>query len=269
VVLNQNWQAVWCFNTFQHDGGCPQSGPCQLNINRPAVLGETCGVSQPGCPPMFLLGPGIAPLAKDWLHVNSLYYWPTDNFGGASGDIIWSSRNQDWIMKIDYNNGAGSGDILWRMGKDGDFTFNNIYNDSWPWFSHQHQPSIEDDGTGVMSIFDDGNTRVSGLGSPACEPSDCHSRGMALTFDESTMQVTPVLSADLGTFSTAMGSAQLLPDGNYFFMSGWVVIHDNLSSYALEIAPTAGADSGTTVMNVEEGDGEYRAWQVTNLYNPP
>jgi arylsulfate sulfotransferase len=269
VVLNQNWQAVWYFNTFQHDGGCPQSGPCQLNINRAAVLGETCGVSQPGCPPMFLLGPGIAPLAKDWLHANSLYYWPTDNFGGASGDIIWSSRNQDWIMKIDYNNGAGSGDILWRMGKDGDFTFNNIYNDSWPWFSHQHQPGIEDDGTGVMSIFDDGNTRVSGLGSPACEPSDCHSRGMALTFDESTMQVTPVLSADLGTFSTAMGSAQLLPDGNYFFMSGWVVIHDNLSSYALEIAPTAGADSGTTVMNVEEGDGEYRAWQVTNLYNPP
>jgi hypothetical protein len=49
-----------------------------------------------------------------------------------------------------------------------------------------------------------------------------NSRGMALTFNESTMQVTPVLSTSLGYFSTAMGSAQLLPDGNYFFLAGWV-----------------------------------------------
>ena len=118
IVLNQNWQVVWYFNAFQHDGGCPPSGPCQLDINRPAVLGETCVVNQPGCPPMFLLGTGIAPLAKDWLHANSLYYWPTDTFGGASGDIIWSSRHQDWVMKIDYNNGTGTGNILWRMGNE-------------------------------------------------------------------------------------------------------------------------------------------------------
>ena len=46
------------------------------------------------------------------------------------------------------------------------------------------------------------------------------SRGMALSFSESTMQVTPVLSTDLGYYSTAMGSAQLLSDGNYFFLPG-------------------------------------------------
>ena len=53
---------------------------------------------------MFLQGVGIALQAKDWLHANGLYYWPTDSFGVASGDIIWSSRHQDWIMKIVYNN---------------------------------------------------------------------------------------------------------------------------------------------------------------------
>jgi arylsulfate sulfotransferase len=218
---------------------------------------------------MFLLGPGIAPLAKDWLHANSLYYWPTDKFGGASGDIVWSSRHQDWVMKIDYNNGSGTGDILWRMGPDGDFTFNNVYNDPWPWFSHQHDAGIEKDGTGIMSIFDDGNTRLSALGNPGCEPLDCDSRGMALTFSEATMQVTPVLSADLGSYSLAMGSAQLLPDGNYFFMSGWLLDISNVTSYALEIQPTAGSDTGTTVLNVEESNGEYRAWQMNSLYNPP
>jgi arylsulfate sulfotransferase len=265
LVLNQNWQVVWPFNAFKHAGGAPQ-----LDINRAAVLGETCGINQDGCPPMFLLGPGIAPLAKDWLHANSLYYWPTDNFGGASGDIIWSSRSQDWVLKLDYNNGSGTGNILWRMGPDGDFTFNNIYNNSWPWFSHQHEVGIENNGTGVMTIFDDGNTRVAQLGSSGCKPSDCNSRGMAVTFNESTKQVTPVLSADLGTYSIAMGSAQLLPDGNYFFMSGWVFVGSNLDSYALEILPTAGGmGTGTTVLNVEESDAEYRAWQMTSLYNPP
>jgi hypothetical protein len=274
IVLNQNWQVVWYFNAFTHADGCPPSGPCQLDINRPAVLGETCGQSEPGCPPMFLLGPGIAPLAKDWLHGNSIYYWPTDKFGGGSGDIVWSSRHQDWVMKIDYKDGTGTGDILWRMGPCGDFTFVNKYDDPWPWFSHQHDVGIEDQGAGVMSIFDDGNTRVSPPTGPysstGCKPGvgSGNSRGMALHFDESTMKVMPVLSADLGSYSLAMGSAQLLPDGNYFFMSGWSLVSNQLTSYSMEILPTAGADTGTTVLNVESQE-EYRGWQMTSLYNPP
>ena len=127
---------------------------------------------------MFLLGTGIAPRAKDWLHANSLYYWPTDNSGGASGDILMSLRHQDWILKIDYNNGTGTGNILWRMGPGGDFTFNNIYNDPWPWFSHQHDAAIES--TGVLSLFDNGNTRCS-VGKPRLSPHDCNSRGMVLS----------------------------------------------------------------------------------------
>ena len=174
-------------------------------------------------------------------------------------------------MKLDYGNGTGSGNILWRMGPCGDFTFNNIYNDPWPWFSHQHEVGIESNG--VVTLFDNGNTRVSpptGTGSSTgCVPGtgNGNSRGMALTFNESTMQVTPVLSANLGYFSTAMGSAQLLPDGNYFFLAGWV-LNSNLGSYAMEILPTPGTDTGTTVLNLENQEA-YRAWQMTTLYNPP
>jgi hypothetical protein len=59
VVLNQNWQVIWYWDAFEHDSGAPQ-----LDINRPAVLGETCGKNESGCPPMFLLGTGIAPLGQ-------------------------------------------------------------------------------------------------------------------------------------------------------------------------------------------------------------
>ncbi|MGC9948471.1 MAG: aryl-sulfate sulfotransferase [Bryobacteraceae bacterium] len=266
VVLDSNWQAIWYFDAFEHDGGPPQ-----LDINRPAVLNITCGKNADGCPPMFLLGPGIAPLGYDWLHGNSIYYWPHDQ-AGVAGEIIWSARNQDWVMKIDYQNGAGSGNILWRMGNAGDFTFNNIDNDPWPWFSGQHDVAMENNGAGPLSAMDNGNTRTSppplGLGS-ACGPSDCNSRGMALRISESAMQVTPELSVNLGEFSTSGGNAQLLPDGNYYFQLATVLISlSSEDSFALEILPKAGALTGKQVLNVETTES-YRGWQLISLYDPP
>jgi arylsulfate sulfotransferase len=270
LVLNANWQVVWYFDAFQHATGAPQ-----LDITRASVLPNTCIANQSGCPPMFLLGPGISPKGQDWLHGNALYYWPTDSAGGASGDIIWSSKNQDWVMKLDYNNGSGTGNILWRMGPCGDFTFNNNYNDPWPWFSAQHEVAMENNGAGPLSLFDNGDTRVSpptGAGSSTgCLPGvgSGDSRGMAVTFNESNMQVTPVLSDDLGVFSTAGGSAQLLPDGNYFFLPAVVVVSlSSENSFSIEVLPTAGTDSATQVLNISGPTG-YRGWQMPSLYTPP
>ncbi|HXM39895.1 MAG TPA: aryl-sulfate sulfotransferase [Bryobacteraceae bacterium] len=263
IVLDQNWQVVWYFDAFEHDGG-----GTQLDINRPAVLGETCSANGNGCAPMFLLGPGIAPLAHDWLHSNSLYYWPAPQNGGTQGDIIWSSRHQDWVMRIDYKDGTGTGDILWRMGLDGDFTFNNINNDPWPWFSHQHEVEIALNGDGPMTLFDNGNTRITDLGS-SCGPSDCDSRGTALTFNETTMQVTPVMSVDMGVYSHALGSAQILDNNNYFFETGYVPVTATTDvSQLIEILPTAGTTTGTQVLNFQS-PGSYRAWRMTSMYTPP
>jgi arylsulfate sulfotransferase len=263
VVLNSNWQVAWFFDSFQHAGG-----GTQLNLDRPAVLGETCVNTQAGCPPIFLLGPGIAPLAKDWLHANSLYYQPQD------GSIVWSSRSQDWIMKVDYDNGIGKAHIYWRMGLDGDFTFINTYNDPWPWFSHQHEAGMENGGLGPMTIMDNGNTRVSppplGLGSG-------DSRGMALTVNAPalpapctsiTCTVMPVLSADLGVYSEAMGSAQLMSSGNYFFLAAIVSVSPGYLGYSIGILPASGTDAGTLIYKLL-GPESYRAWLVPNLYQPP
>jgi len=264
IVLDPNWQTVWYFDAFEH-----ASGPPQLDINRAAVLNETCSDgANTGCPPLFLLGPGVAPDANDWLHANSLYYRPSD------GNIIWSSRHQDWVMKIDYRNGGPSatGNVLWRLGPDGDFTFINVNNDPWPWFSHQHEAGIENNGAGPMTLFDNGNTRLAapplGLGPTGCQPNDCNSRGMALMVDETKMQVTPVISVDLGFYAQAMGSAQLLSNGNYFFLPALVPGNGTVYSYSIEIFPTPGTLTGNQVSNVQ-GPEHYRAWRMPNLYTPP
>jgi hypothetical protein len=248
IALNADWQVSWYFDAFQHDGGPPQ-----LDINRAAVLGETCVANEPGCPPILLLSSGISPLAKDWLHGNSLYYWQ------HSGDMVWSSKDQDWVMKVSFSNGDGNGNILWRMGNDGDFNFNNIADDPWPWFSHQHDVSLIDN-AGTVLLFDNGDTRISpppiGLGSIGCEPLDCDSRGMALQFSEATMTVTPLLSLDLGVYSSADGSAQMLTNGNYFFQAPLVVVPPSVLGYAIEI-------NGVEV----QGPQGYRGWRMPSLYS--
>jgi hypothetical protein len=97
---------------------------------------------------------------------------------------------------------------------------------------------------------------------------DCNTRGMALTINESAMQVNPVLSADLGVFSDAMGSAQLLEDGNYFFLAAIVVDGTTDTGYDIQIQPTPGAATGVQVMNIAS-QAAYRVWQMPNLYTPP
>jgi hypothetical protein len=253
LILNQNLQVVWYFETFQHDSGAPQ-----LDINRPAVLHETCSQDQSGCPSLFLAGKtGVTTVANDWLHQNCIYYNPTD------GSLWVSSRNQDWIYKVDYNNGTGTGNILWRMGNEGDFTFNNINNDPWPWFSHQHNPGLANAATGELTVYDNGNTRVS---PPPLGVGTGDSRGMSLTVNETNMTVTPLLSQSLGYYSSALGSAQVLSNNSYFFLSG--VVYPGGYSHSQEILPTAGTVDGTSIWDLESGTA-YRGWLLPSLYSPP
>jgi len=82
------------------------------------------------------------------------------------------------------------------------------------------------------------------------------------------MQATPVLSVDLGLYSGGNGSAQLLSNGDYFFLAGYVLNHGALTGNSIEILPTPGTDTGSQVLNIQ-GPSTYRAWRMPNLYNPP
>jgi hypothetical protein len=225
LVLDANLQVLWAWDTFDH-----------LDPHRKATLNETCTPIANGCSPIYL-----APLANDWTHSNSVQLTP-------DGNILLSVRHQDWVIKIDYQNGNGSGDILWRLGKDGDFQF--LSDDPYPWFTHQHDASIGSDG--LMSLFDNGNVRFAAHNS-------AHSRGQVISLDEQNLTATLVLNVDLGDYSIALGSAQKLDNGNYHFHMGYLPA--SLTARAVEVDP-----SGAIVYQLDIGELEYRSFRRADLY---
>ncbi len=226
VVMDGNFNVTWAWNSFD-----------KLDLARAALLKETCVADQPGCPP-------VQTTANDWLHSNSLEYL-------ADGNFLLSIRHQDWVVKIDYRDGAGTGGVLWRLGKDGDFAMNSSVAN--PWFSHQHNVTLS--GNSVW-LFDNGNTRHS------TDPA-AMSRGQALSIDENARTVSISVNAELGRYSPALGSAERLDNGNYHFLAG------NLSdghSQSIEVVP-----SGSAVANdftVDAANPAYRSFRMKNLSTP-
>ena len=197
----------------------------------------------PGCATHYL-----AADANDWTHGNAVVETP-------DGDLLYSSRHQDWLIKIDYANGTGSGDVIWRLGKDGDFTIDST--DPYPWFSHQHDASYEPGSSSTITLLDNGNTRY------ALDPA-ATSRGQAIELDEENRVARLVLNADLGVFSSALGSAQRLQDGSYHFDVGFVFDPDGLlgaAAFAIQVDPLGGILSSIKLLNPV-----YRSFRVTNLY---
>ena len=242
MILDQNFQLLWYWNSFDH-----ASGNGELDLNRVSTETGGCAVAVDGstgngCPSVLLL-----PTAADWLHTNALQLTP-------DGDIIFSMRNQDWIAKIDYDNGFGSDRIVWRMGVDGDFAFVGT-NDPYPWFSGQHESAFEFGGMQIMSVYDDGNTRVGLNGG--------NSRGQVLSVDELNRTVSFVLNADLGVFTPAVGSAQPLLNGNWFFDCGQLSLSTTQSKH-IEVT-----GQGSFAFKEQIQANIYRSWRMTDLYSAP
>jgi hypothetical protein len=230
LVLDADFQVKWAWDAFDH-----------LDVNRGPVLGE---VTQPGSPEPTAAVPLLP--AVDWLHVNAVALSPAD------GNLIVSIRHQDWVVKIDYRNGAGDGHVVWRLGAGGDFTLNSA--DPTAWFSHQHNAHYIDDHT--LILFDNGNTRQ------ATDPA-AHSRGQVWTLDETTLTATPVLNADLGGYSFRLGSAQRLSNGNYSFLSGSLGLVPPPLQFGqtIEVRP-----DGTQAYVLKFASPEYRSFRVRTLY---
>src|SRR5207244_859980 len=152
----------------------------------------------------------------------------------------------------DYNNGNGTGDVLWRLGKDGDFTFNSA--DPYPWFSHQHDPEFDFGNNTTLTVYDNGNTRHE------TDPT-ANSRGQVIQLDENSRTATVLLNVDLGTYSFALGSAQRLPNGNFHFDNGFLT---DASSIATEVD-----SSGKIVYQLKSAAPAYRSFRMRDLYSPP
>lgn len=234
LVLDSNLQVVWAWDAFDF-----------LDTSRMAVLGEACP-SGAGCAPYHL-----APTANDWLHGNSLDLTP-------DGQILYSMRHQDWLIKVNFDNGRGDGSVIWRLGAGGDFQI--VSNDPYPWFSHQHDANlmVTTDGP-TLFVLDDGNTRE------AQDPG-AHTRGQVLRLDEQARIATPAINADLGVYAFALGAAQRLANGNFHFNTGWITqdpMAGPAASRSVEVDP-----SGNIVYGIAIGTPEYRTFRIRDLYTP-
>ena len=91
-----------------------------------------------------------------------------------------------------------------------------------------------------------------------------HSRGQVISLDEKNRTATLLLNVDLGTASLALGAAQLLPNGNYHFDSGWITGYSG--------GPAGRNDevdkTGATTSSLEFETILYRSFRMPSLYQP-
>jgi hypothetical protein len=244
IVLDTNFQVVSYWNAFDHD--CAGTGCININKkgNNTCTVNPNTGQTPGGCPPALLSSP-----ANDWLHINSIEYLPTD------GDILASVRDQNWISKIDYNNGTGTGDFLWLLGLNGNFTLVGSLGEPYPWFSGQHNPGFIDNAETTLMVFDNGPTRIQKYGGD--------SRGQIWTIDQTAMTATLTLNNDLGAYSPALGSAQVMLNGNYNFFAGDIKGSSSTTIQSTEFSPTGTIDYQYQAIGPSQA---YRGWRLPSLY---
>ena len=224
LVLDRNFQLVWAWNSFDH-----------LDVRRKATLNDVCAAGL-GCPALKYVPAGQG--AKDWLHANALALT-------GDGNLLLSLRSQDWVIKIQYANGAGDGSVLWRLGNQGDFAL-----DSGLWFSHQHNPTLNGR---LLTLFDNANGDHQAFGG---------SRGLLFSLDEAGKTASIVTEARMGNYSLAVGSAQTLLNGNLFFLCGML----GSNSQAIEFSPDQGQASPLAFFDML--GQAYRSFRMKDLYTP-
>jgi arylsulfate sulfotransferase len=203
---------------------------------------------------------------SDWTHGNALVYSPDD------GNLLFSMRNQNWIVKINYQNGAGDGSILWRFGPGGDFT---LPNGQAPieWNYGQHYPSIQSpNSSGIFSLmfFNNGNNRLVDSANDVCGSPGfvaCYSSVPIFQLNEYTKTATVLWEDKLSpAYSTCCGDALVLPSGNVEYDVAFDVNTPNVS-YIEEVTQAESPESPELIwrMNVQ-GQVAYRGFRIPSLY---
>jgi arylsulfate sulfotransferase len=234
--LDEDFQLKWHWSAFDH-----------LDISRAALGGEKCNgpVGGGGCSPVFL-----APAANDWLHGNAVSY------SRADGNLTLSMPEQDWVIKIDYQDGKGNGKVVWRLGDGGDFKIEST--EKFPWFSYEHDAGFEPPGSDTLLLLDNGQRHKK-------KDPEAHTRGQYWKVDEKAHTATLLMSADLGVYSPFVGSAQRLSNGNFHFNTGALIKDASFGARSIEVTP-----EGKIVYVLEiSGALIYRSNRVVDLYTPP
>ncbi|HET7100341.1 MAG TPA: aryl-sulfate sulfotransferase [Terriglobia bacterium] len=227
IELDQNWQPVWVWDTFDH-----------LDVNR-------------------------HPLAfPDWTHSNALIYSPDDGDlllsmrdqswvikidyqdGKGSGDILWRLGYQG-----DFTLTSGGAPAAWHYGQhDIQFTSPNssgIFN-----------LSMFDNGW--IRVMDDNGDLCGNSGQPAC-----YSRAVIFQVDEPTRTASVIWQDTNLPYSLALGAARLQANGNVEFDEGFLP-DSPWKAVAQEVTQEANPQL-VWQLTVDHQPG-YRIFRIPSLY---
>ena len=207
----------------------------------------------------------------DWTHSNAVVYSPTDD------NLLLSMRHQSWILKINYQNGAGPGNIVWHLGYQGDFALTKggvPTDDPSQWFSFQHFPSIvsQEGSQTTLAVWDNGDNRIldnSGTicgAAPAYIP--CYSRATQLQLDEGSMIASLLWLDPLQYFGVWGGSINELANGNVEFDLNAPLVPPvpNVASLVQEVTQASNPQVVWQMEVTPGADTAYRAYRFPSLY---
>jgi arylsulfate sulfotransferase len=198
----------------------------------------------------------------DWTHTNAIVYSKDD------GNLLVSLRHQSWVVKVDYNNGAGTGNIIWHLGYQGDFKLIGG-TDPTDWFYGQHWPAFTTENTtGIfgLTLMDNGDFRVfpagvtCGTGSaPPC-----------------LYTTVPILQVNESNMTATLTFHQVQPTNLYSFFGGNAdpvangdVEYDlcGLTPESSQIFEVTNQANPETVWNLKlAGNYAYRGYRLPSLY---
>jgi arylsulfate sulfotransferase len=200
---------------------------------------------------------------NDWTHANAIVYSPDD------GAIVMSMRNQNWVIKINYQDGTGDGSILWTLGPGGSFKL-PAGKDPVEWNYAQHFPSFvspNSAGNFQLMLFNNGNARVLNSANQVCGTTGagpCYSSVPVYNLSESAKTADIASEVILSpAFSQCCGNAEFLSNGDIEYDVALDINTPN-TSYIEESIPGA-TPNLTWRMNVT-GSLVYRGFRMTSLY---
>jgi hypothetical protein len=170
--------------------------------------------------------------AHDWTHANGLVY------RAASQSVMVSLRHHNQIVNIDHQ----SGDLLWKLGQDGDFELK-----SGSWFYSQHSPDWLSDNR--VLVYDNGNER------PRAKK---YSRAVLYKIDESAMTAEQVWEFKTDHYTSFLGSARGLENGNILVCAG---------GYNAKLGGIAGPPQPgmAQIVEVTPDENAQKVWEITTL----
>ena len=163
--------------------------------------------------------------AKDWTHVNCVFYDATDD------SFIASVRHVDAIVKI----GRGSGEVQWILGPPENWRA--PWSDkllrpegALEWQYHQHDCTVT--AAGTIMCFDNGCYRAKPY-APRLDPSDCYSRAVEFEVDAAAGTVRQLWAhggpGPEGIYACYQGGTLRLPEtGNTFVTFGGICTKDGV-----------------------------------------